>query len=134
MKVLPQNNYLYVEFLGRGERVTPSGVVALDEKPQPTEVVSLKILAVDAEEKLFKSGQIVTTQKMFTRPIGNEALIDVGESRAMLARNDVMAVLEDDGSETQYFQCDLCKECFAEEDELEGGLCKSCQEEKERDE
>ena len=95
MKVLPQNNYLYVEFLGRGEKTTASGIVVDGPDPQPTEVVSLEILAVDAEEKLFKPGQVVTTQVMFTRPIGNEALIDTGTFRAMLARADVMAVLEE---------------------------------------
>ena len=97
MKVLPQNGYLYVEFIARGEKTTPGGIITPDSELQPTEVVSLKILAVDVEEKLFKPDQIVTTQKMFTRPIANEALIDTGKFRAMLARADVMAVLEEDG-------------------------------------
>ena len=96
MKVLPQNGYLYVEFVGRGEKITQSGLVIDGPDPQPTEVVSLKILAVDIEEKVFKPEQVVMTQTMFTRPIGDENLVDTGKFRAMLARRDVMAVLEED--------------------------------------
>lgn len=96
MKVLPQNGYVYVEFIGRGETTTPSGIIINEPELQPTEVVSLKILAVDIEEKLFRRDQVVTTQKMFTRPIPNKALMETGKFRAMLARADVMAVLEED--------------------------------------
>ncbi len=112
---------MHVELLGRGDRLTPKGLVQPEDKPKPDDLVSVKILAIDesiqslvsaTEIQLFPYvvGQTVMTQSMCLRPIRPEAdpkskIEPIADEHtysndkkftAMIMARDVMAVVEED--------------------------------------
>ncbi len=111
MKIIPRNGFMYVELLGRGDRVTPSGIVQPEDKPQMDDLVSVKILAIDesVETPPYLVGQTVMTQCMCLRPIRPEAdlktkIEPIADERthsndkkftAMIMERDIMAVVEE---------------------------------------
>lgn len=120
MKIIPQNGFMHVELLGRGDRLTPSGLVQPEDKPMRDDLVSVKILAIDQfpqpatmttnEIRPYSVGQTVMTQCMCLRPIRPEVdpkakIEPIGDERtysndktvtAMIMARDVMAVVEED--------------------------------------
>lgn len=98
MKIIPTNGFLYVEVLGKGGKTNPMGLIELDQVPEPKDMISLKILAVDTEDKEIPigKGKIVMTQDMFLREIKPETPVAGASVKAIVRWKDVMAVIEED--------------------------------------
>ena len=101
MIIVPLNGMLHVEFVARGTK-TESGLEVEQSKPQQTEIVRLRVLAIDEtnEDIKVKPGDIVLSQPLRCQSMVKDdpkiIATQADQSEAMLHWRDVVGVVTEE--------------------------------------
>ena len=112
MKIIPQNGYILVEMIGRGDYTTKAGILLKaggDKKPNIDEVIRFRVLAVDPGELYhipraagpptvpYTVEQTVCAQGLMCKEIAKRNPEDPAEKQRFYLRwSDVISVIEEE--------------------------------------